>query len=68
MEILRDWIDDDPVMVGQALLTLGALHDVEIPEEDEILRAIELENARLDREVGQAGSLPGADDGDDYVM
>ncbi len=68
IEILRDWIDDDPVMVGQALLTLGALHDVEIPEEEEILQAIELENARMDREVGKAGSLTGADNGDEYVM
>jgi HEAT repeat protein len=69
IEVLRDWIDDDPVMVGQALLILGALHDVEIPEEEEILRAIEMENARLDREVGKtADDFPDQDDGDGYVM
>ena len=68
IEILRDWIDEDPVMVGQALLTLGAIHDVEIPEEEEILRAIEQENARMDREIGKAGSQSGVDNGDEYVM
>ncbi len=35
---LRDWLDDDPALVGQALLLLGAIHNVTIPEEDEILQ------------------------------
>ena len=47
IEPLRDWLDEDPALVGQAVLLLGAIHDVEIPEEDEILRAIEDERARL---------------------
>lgn len=43
---LRDWLDEDPVMIGQGLLLLGAIHNVHIPEEAEILRAIEDERAR----------------------
>jgi hypothetical protein len=67
IDILRDWIDDDPVLVGQALLTLGSMHEVEIPEEEEILQAIELESARLDSEFGSAtGTVE--DDGGGYVM
>src|SRR6185436_3268232 len=46
IEPLRDWLEDDPAMVGQGLLLLGALHNVRIPEENEILRAIEDERAR----------------------
>ncbi len=46
IEPLRDWIDEDPALVGQGLLLLGAIHNVRIPEEDEILRAIEDERAR----------------------
>jgi len=48
IEPLRDWLDEDPVLVGQALLLLGAIHNVQIPEEAEILRAIEDERARQD--------------------
>jgi hypothetical protein len=67
IDILRDWIDDDPVLVGQALLTLGSMHEVEIPEEEEILQAIELESARLDSEFGPStGTVE--EDGDGYVM
>jgi HEAT repeat protein len=43
---LRDWLDDDPAMVGRGLLLLRAIHNVTIPEEDEILQAIEDERAR----------------------
>ena len=43
---LRDWLEEDPAMVGQGLLLLGAIHNVTIPEEDEILHAIEAERAR----------------------
>ncbi len=61
---LRDWLDGDPVLVGQGLLLLGAIHNVEIPEEEEILRAIEDERARQD-----AGSGEGHDTGGGkYVM
>jgi hypothetical protein len=67
IDILRDWIDDDPVMVGQALLTLGSMHQVDIPEEEEILQAIEMESARLDSELGSAAGTV-EDDGDGYVM
>lgn len=70
IEPMRDWLDEDPALVGQALLLLGAIHGVEIPEEDEILQAIEDERMR------QAGEQPPVDpalddespDGDDYVM
>lgn len=43
---LRDWLDEDPAMVGQGVLLIGAIHNVPIPEEDEIRRAIEDERAR----------------------
>jgi hypothetical protein len=46
IEPLRDWLDEDTAMVGQGLLLLAAIHNVRIPEEDEILRAIEDERAR----------------------
>ena len=66
---LRDWLDEDPAMVGQGLLLLGAIHNVRIPEEAEILRAIE------DERVRQAGEpeddrRPGEpeDDGGNYLM
>jgi hypothetical protein len=51
---LRDWLDEDPPLVGQSVLLLGAIHNVPIPEEDEILRAIE-----------EARSSEGEDPGDD---
>ena len=40
IEPLRDWLDVDPASVGQGLLLLGAIHNIAIPEEDEILEAI----------------------------
>jgi HEAT repeat protein len=68
IEPLRDWLDEDPAMVGQALLLLGAIHNVRIPEEEEILQAIENERARqaMDTDDGHAdGPEQG---GGDYVM
>jgi len=56
IEPLRDWLEEDPPMVGQALLLLGAIHAVEIPEADEILRAIEDERARLAESTDDDGS------------
>jgi hypothetical protein len=66
---LRDWLDEDPAMVGQGLLLLGAIHNVRIPEEDEILRAIEDERARNEGEPEDEGA-PGdpEDQGGNYVM
>jgi len=66
---LRDRLDDDPPMVGQALLLLGAIHNVTIPEEGEILEAIEDERARqaadAPDEEGPTGPEQG---GGSYVM
>jgi len=68
IEPLRDWLEEDPALVGQGLLLLGAIHDVEIPEEEDILRAIEDERARQAEAQG-GGSLDGIDSEDgDYVM
>jgi hypothetical protein len=57
---LRDWLEEDPAMVGQGVLLLGAIHNVRIPEEDEILRAIEDERQRLESDP-QAGDDSGTD-------
>jgi hypothetical protein len=67
---LRDWLDEDPAMVGQGLLLLGAIHNIHIPEEDEILQAIEDERARQAGDGGDAeGSLGGNhNEGGDYIM
>jgi len=67
---LRDWLDEDPALVGQALLLLGAIHNVPIPEEDEILQAIEDERARQHAETGGGeGPADGSDqDGGTYLM
>jgi len=67
IEPLRDWLDEDPAMVGQGLLLLGAIHNVQIPEEEEILQAIEDERARQSGEGEE--SAGGTDrEGGDYVM
>jgi HEAT repeat protein len=70
IEPLRDWLEEDPAMVGQGLLLLGAIHNVTIPEEDEILQAIEDERARQSGDPGEGeGSTGGPDhEGGDYVM
>jgi hypothetical protein len=71
IEPLRDWLDVDTAAVGQGLLLLGAIHNVSIPEEDEILEAIE--DARLQEQTGDAGeddgTLGGPDgSGGNYLM
>jgi HEAT repeat protein len=54
---LRDWLDVDTAAVGQGLLLLGAIHNIPIPEEEEILEAIE------DARVRQQSQDSGEDDG-----
>lgn len=67
---LRDWLEEDPAMVGQGVLLLGAIHNVRIPEEEDILRAIEDERARQAREEPEAEGTSGGSEkeGGDYVM
>jgi len=66
---LRDWLDEDPALVGQGLLLLGAIHNVRIPEEDDILRAIEDERARQEGESDDEDVSDGSGgEGGDYVM
>lgn len=66
---LRDWLEEDPVLVGQGVLLLGAIHNVRIPEEEEILRAIEDERQRQAREPEEDESGDGTEgDGGRYVM
>jgi hypothetical protein len=65
---LRDWLEEDPALVGQGVLLLGAIHNVRIPEEDEILRAIEAERQRLDSDQEADGAGGGPDhDGGSYL-
>jgi hypothetical protein len=66
IEPLRDWLEEDPALVGQGLLLLGAIHNVPIPEEEEILRAIEDERARQDADEGSTGS--DGPEGGPYLM
>jgi hypothetical protein len=68
IEPLRDWLEEDPALVGQALLLLGAIHDVDIPEEDEILRAIEDERARQAEAQDDDDSPRGPSQGGNWVM
>jgi len=68
---LRDWLDLDTAAVGQGLLLLGAIHDVVIPEEDEILEAIEDARARQQsQDPDEENGSPGGPDGPDgrYLM
>jgi hypothetical protein len=61
---LRDWLEEDPALVGQGVLLLAAIHNVRIPEEEEILRAIEDERQRLESEPeADAGGGPDRDGG-----
>jgi hypothetical protein len=65
---LRDWLEEDPALVGQGVLLLAAIHNVKVPEEDEILRAIEDERRRLESEPEAGGAWGGPDrDGGDYL-
>jgi hypothetical protein len=69
---LRDWLDQDPALVGQGLLLLGAIHHVRIPEEDEILQAIEDARALQDddepEDDGPIGGGADPEGGGGYVM
>ena len=67
---LRDWLDQDPALVGQGLLLLGAIHEVPIPEEEEILRAIATDaRVRRSPERGDYEAPDGSDhEGGGYVM
>lgn len=66
---LRDWLDQDPALVGQGLLLLGAIHNIPIPEEDEILQAIEDARARQTQDpADDEGARGGPDEGGPYVM
>ena len=67
IEPLRDWLEGDPAMVGQGLLLLGAIHNVRIPEEEEILQAIENERARQTHEPDDDPSGSEREDGE-YLM
>ena len=50
------------------LLLLGAIHNVQIPEEEEILQAIEDERARQGARWRRGAARPARTDGGDYVM
>jgi hypothetical protein len=62
---LRDWLEDDPALVGQGVLLLASIHNVQVPEEEQILRAIEVERERMESEpeADGAGSGPDGDRG-----
>jgi hypothetical protein len=65
---LRDWLEEDPALVGQGVLLLAAIHNVRIPEEEEILRAIEDERQRMEFEPEADGAGGGPDrDGGNYL-
>ncbi|HXV75635.1 MAG TPA: hypothetical protein VD788_04890 [Candidatus Polarisedimenticolaceae bacterium] len=70
IEPLRDWLDEDTPLVGQALLMLGAIHNVPIPEEDEILQAIEDERARQAAMTGSDAETADGPNGEggNYLM
>jgi hypothetical protein len=68
IEPLRDWLDEDPALVGHGLLLIGAIHGVTIPEEAEILRAIEDERARLAAQNNEGSGPVVNDDGGSYLM
>ncbi len=63
IEPLRDWLELDPPMVGQGLLLLGAIHGVPIPEENEILQAIDDERKRMEKEGTEEPSVFDTEDG-----
>ena len=65
---LRDWLEDDPALVGQGVLLLASIHNVQVPEEEQILRAIEVERERLEAEPEADGAGSGPDgDGGNYL-
>lgn len=67
---LRDWLEEDAAVVGQSLLLLGAIHDVPIPEEDDILQAIEDARATQGHDPNDDEAEPSSSDqrGGSYVM
>jgi HEAT repeat protein len=68
---LRDWLEVDTAAVGQGLLLIGAIHNVPIPEEEEILEAIEDARARQQsQDTSEDDGPPGGPDspGGSYVM
>ncbi len=68
IDTLRDWLEEDPAMVGQGVLLLGAIHNVRIPEEEEILRAIEDERERQAQEPEEETDGGPESDGGKYLM
>ena len=68
IEPMRDWLDEDPALVGQGLLLLGAIHDVPIPEEEEILQAIEDERARQAADTDDEAAPSDGTEGGPYLM
>jgi HEAT repeat protein len=65
---LRDWLEEDPALVGQGVLLLASIHNVRVPEEEEILRAIEDERQRIESEPEADGAGGGPDrDGGSYL-
>ena len=67
---LREWLEEDPALVGQGVLLLGAIHQGTIPEEDEILQAIQSARARQAQDPGGEGGPPGGMDpeGGNYLL
>lgn len=59
---LRRWLDRNPAMVGHALLLIGAINNLPIPEEESILKAID----DYWKGAGE-GAEPGRDPGQ-YLM
>jgi hypothetical protein len=63
---LRRHLSRDVPMVGQALLLLGAIHNVRVPEENAIRRAIDDYFKQPDG--GEGSGTPPADGSDRYLM
>jgi HEAT repeat protein len=68
IEPLRRYLQLDVPQVGNALLLLGGIHNVRVPEDAAIRRAID-DFWKQRPEEGGGGGEPGADDGSDqYLM
>ncbi|HET6278144.1 MAG TPA: hypothetical protein VFG08_05100, partial [Candidatus Polarisedimenticolia bacterium] len=68
IEPLRRYLQHDVPQVGNALLLLGGIHNVRLPEDAAIRRAID-DYWKQRPEEGGDGGEPGADDGSDrYLM
>ena len=68
IEPLRRYLQLDVPQVGNALLLLGGIHNVRLPEDAAIRRAID-DYWKQRPEEGSDGGEPGADDGSDrYLM